>query len=101
MAYVAETKIYERVFRAGVNQDFYSYRNAKKLLRNRTARSTLEVAAEHHCITGSKHDRGRSLIKEAGIYPFAFLSASGEVEMLENPLKLIQKKLDDIGAVWH
>lgn len=98
VAYRAESIIYERVFRANATQDFFTYHTAKKLLTSKAALHTLETSAEHHRITGSNHAQGRKLIKAAGVYPFAFLKKGDEAEKLENPLKLIQKKLAGFGV---
>lgn len=98
VAYLAHAMIYGRIFKADASQDFYTYAAAKKLLKNPTAKKVLETSSEHHPITSSKYAYGRKMIQDAGIYPFAFLKKRSEVEVLENPLKLIQGKLVAIGA---
>ena len=99
VAYYAESMIYQRVFKADVNQDFNLYNAAKGMLKNPTAKKVLERSAEHHRITDSKYTYGRQQIQQAGVYPFAFLKKGSGVEVLENPLKLILGKLVTIGAV--
>ena len=99
VAYRAESIIYERVFRADATQDFFTYHAAKKLLPSKAALRTLETSAEHHRITGSNHAQGRKLIKAAGVYPFAFLKKLYGAEVLENPLRLIRRKMSLIGVV--
>ena len=100
VAYMAEEWIYRRVFKAEAEQDYYAYQMAKKLLgKQRKALEVLESSAEHHRITDGKYAYGRKQIQKAGIYPYAFLKKGSGVEVLPNPLKLIQEKLAAIGAV--
>lgn len=97
-AYAAEKLVYSRVFKADENQEFYTYQAAKRLLRKeRAALKALEMSAEHHPITAHKH--GCKKIKEAGIYPYAFIKKGSGVEVLANPLRLIGEKLVEIGVV--
>ena len=100
VAYCAEGLIYRRVFKANENQDFFTYQTAKSLLKKqRKALEVLERSAEHHQITDSKYAHGRKQIQKAGIFPFAFLKKGSGVEVLENPLKLILRKMTGIGAM--
>lgn len=100
VAYYAEAMIYRRVFKADAAQDYFAYQTAKKRLgKQRKALDVLERSAEHHRITDSKYAHGRKQIQKAGIFPFAFLKKGSEVEVLENPLRLIWDKLVAIGAV--
>ena len=99
VAYQAEAMIYNRVFKADVNQAFYLYKVAKDRIGNPMAKKVLECSAEHHRITDSKYTYGRKQIQDAGVYPFAFLKKGSGVEVLPNPLKLIWGKLAAIGVV--
>lgn len=101
VAVVAEEQVYCRVFGCGWEQDFYSYDAVKQLIpaRSNAAKSTLYSAATNHSIRGEKYARGRRIIKEAGIYPFCFLPRECGIERLENPLKLIRRKLEAIDTV--
>ena len=100
VAYCAETMIYRRVFKVEVDQDYFAYQTAKKLLgKQQKALDVLERSAEHHRIMDGKYAYGRKQIQRAGIYPFAFLKKGSEVELLPNPLKLILEKLVAIGTV--
>ena len=98
-AYYAHAKIYERVFKATANQDFLTYQLAKKQLKSKAALKTLQWSAELHNIGGTQFFQGRKLVKEAGIYPYAFIRKGRGVEVLANPLRLIRDKLVAIGAV--
>ncbi len=99
VAYYAHARIYERVFKANADQDFLTYQLAKKQFKNHAALRVMEWAAEGHDITGTKFAQRRKLIKEAGIYPYAFIRKRRGVEVLANPLRLIWDKLVAIGAV--
>lgn len=98
-AFYAHANIYAYVFKADFTQDFYSYQAAKRLLKNKSALKVLERSAEHHRIAGSQFARGQKIIRETGIYPFAFVQKMAGVEVLENPLRLIWNKMVEIGAV--
>lgn len=98
-AYAAEQTIYTRVFHADDSQDFYTYAAASRLLpaRGTAARRTLLRASQNHRITNQENAHGRSMIAHAGVYPFCFLAKDSPVEVLPNPLKLIEQKLTSIG----
>lgn len=98
-AYYAHAKIYGRVFKGDASQDFLTYKLAKEQFKSKAALRTLEWSAEGHDIAGTKFAQGRKLVKEAGIYPYAFIMKGSGVEVLANPLRLIWDKLVDIGAV--
>lgn len=99
VAYFAHARIYERVFKGTADQDFLTYQLAKKQLKSKMALKTLQWSAEHHDITGGKFAQGRKLIKESGIYPYAFIRKGSGVEVMTNPLRLIWNKLVAIGVV--
>lgn len=100
VACTAEAWIYRRVFKSEADQDFFAYQTAKKLVgKQQKALEVLERSAEHHRITGSTYNYGKTQIQKTGIYPFAFLRKGSGVEVLPNPLKLIRGKLAAIGAV--
>ena len=98
VALEAERTVYSRVFRCDDTQDFYLYSVAKQMIpRNSSAaRKTLLTAGQKHPILGTKHARGRKVIGEAGIYPYCFLSKECGVDRLDNPIKLIKRKLKDM-----
>lgn len=98
VAYYAHAKIYERVFKANSAQDYLTYQLAKKQFKNDTALKMLEWSAEGHDIGGTKFFRGRELVRNVGIYPYAFIPKGREVEVLANPLRLISEKIVAIGA---
>lgn len=98
IAYYAESTIYHRIFHCDEAQDFYTYKTAKSLiLGNTAAEKTLRRASQGHAITDSKFDHGKRLIKEANIFPFTFLPHESHYSKLDNPLKLIRRKLDERG----
>jgi len=45
-----------------------------------------------------KYTHGVKVIKRSDIYPYCFLPKEGGIERLENPLKLIRKKLAGLGV---
>lgn len=99
IAYYAEKSIYKLIFRSDDTQDYYTYSEAKKCLpRSEATAHTLRTASQGHKIIDSKYNYGRELIKKTGVFPFCFLPRDGKLTMLENPLKLIQRKLEDIGV---
>lgn len=91
--------VYSRVFRGDVEQDFYAYDAAKNIIpaTSEAAKRALKSASTHHSIRGDKYAHGRKVIAKAGIYPFCFLPKDCGIDRLDNPLKLIRKKLEDIG----
>lgn len=93
MAFETICTVYSRIFHCDMQHDFYTYKTAKQIISNRKARAVLELAAEHHTVSTSKYSYAVSLIKNKGIFPYAFISAKAEVDYLPNPLKLIQDKI--------
>lgn len=90
---------YKLVFKGTEAEDFFTYRSAKKLLTGmQTALHTIYVASSHRVI-GSQYAYGCKQVKTNGIYPYCFLDKDGPMEQLENPLKLLHRKLSAIGAV--
>lgn len=101
LALHAHEKAYERVFRHPGTADYYTYQAAKsKLKQNSRAAKTLKASSQgKRIILDSDHDYGRKKIIEKNICPFTFLPRNGDVDMLENPIKLIRKKLEGMGTV--
>jgi len=100
VALYAEARIFKLVFGYESTTDFYTYAAAKKLLpRFGRASETLLASSRGQRITGKAYDRGRKNIIEKKICPYAFLAKNGKKDMLENPIKLIEKKLQGIGII--
>ena len=85
--------VYSRIFHSNDAHDYYTYQTAKQLVRSPKARRVLELAAEHHPISAPAHRYAINLIKNKGIFPYAFLPAGFEVDCLPNPLTLIEDKI--------
>ena len=100
LAHYAEKTIYERIFHCRITQDFYSYEAAKSLIpvKSAAARKVLLDASKGHKINTSQRAYGRNLIQKSAVFPFCFLPRDGKLTLLENPLKLIQRKMEDIGV---
>ena len=98
LALHVEKKVFKQVFGFPATADFYAYQPAKKLLpRNSKAAEALCASSKGWRITsGTKYDHGRKKIIENNICPFAFLPPNIGIAMLENPIKLIEKKLADV-----
>ena len=100
LALQAEEEIYGRIFRCDGTQDFYTYEAAKKLMpRSEAAKKVLLLAATNHEITDKKYTHGRKRVQQTGVYPYCFLPKGSKPNMLENPMKLIRKKLKDMGVM--
>lgn len=99
IAYDTISTAYSLVFKGNEDTDYYTYAEAKKRLKGYpTAQKTIYVAASHK-ILSSKYTYGRNQAKKLGVYPHCFLSKGSPVSTLENPLKLLHKKLSVIGAL--
>ena len=98
-AFHAVEVVYNRVFKGGEALDYYVYKAAKKSVeKSEAAKKALYAAATHHDIIQPKYAHGVKVVKKSGIYPYCFLPKDGGVEWLENPLKLIRKKLAGLGV---
>lgn len=99
-AYRAHQEIYGRIFSANAEQDFYTYTAAKRLLisRDEKAAQTLLAAARGQNIMTQNFLCGRKQLGARGIFPYALLPKGSLVEALENPLKLIERKLETLGV---
>ena len=99
LSYYAEKTIYERIFRCGITQDYYSYEAGKQLIptKSKAARRALLHASQGHRITGNAYTYGCKIIKESGVYPFCFLPKGSGLDVLENPIRLIYRKLVEMG----
>lgn len=92
----AEEEIYRRVFRHTCNADFYTYAAAKTIVPAGTKAAQVLLSSSRGAnICDEKY--GIKMILEQNICPFAFLPKKGGIDMLENPIKLIRKKLTGIG----
>ena len=100
MASAAERMVYAYVFRADETQDFYTYTEAVKRIppRSNAAKKVLLRSSQNHLITDSGFAYGRTVVAKAGIYPFCFLSRTGNMATLDNPLRLISAKLDRMNT---
>ena len=67
--------------------------------RSGAARKALLHASQGHRITGEGYAHGCKVIKESGVYPFCFLPREDGLDVLENPIRLIYRKLVDMGAI--
>ena len=103
IAYVTILRTYSLVFKATEEADYYSYQEAKTAVAGfqglqtrakRNALDDLENIAKNHEVTRSR----RNNIKALGIYPWCFLAKRGSLAYLENPMKLIRKKLEPLGV---
>lgn len=103
VAMIAEDLIYSRVFGCSIEQDFYSYEAAKKLIppNSNAAKKSLQSASTNHNIRGKDYSHGRRVVADAGIYPFCFIPKNYGLDHLDNPLKLIRKKLEVLDLAVH
>lgn len=101
VALYVEATVYGRVFRCNASQDYYSYDAAKRLIpaRSGAARKALLYASQGHRIIGEAYTHGCKVIKESGVYPFCFLPRGSGLDVLENPIRLIYRKLVEMGAI--
>jgi len=99
-AYQAHKDIYGRVFGCNEEQDFYTYAAAKRRLNETGSKAaqTLLAVSRHQNVAAQEFSYGRKMLKQKGIYPFGLLPRTSAVEVLDNPLKLIRKKLESIGV---
>lgn len=88
----AEETIYNRVFANGARQDFYTYAEAKKHLRSKSAKKALLASSQGVRITTKRFEYGCRLIRNAGIFPFCFLPRSSSQVVLPSPMKLLKSK---------
>lgn len=93
VAFETISSVYSRIFHSGISHDYYTYQTAKQLVRNLKARHVMELAAEHHPISAPTYQYAVNLIKNKGIFPYAFLPAGFDVDCLPNPLTLIEDKI--------
>lgn len=85
---------YRRAFRAEETWDFFTYSEAKKRVgRDSAAGQLLYSAATNHNVSGSKYAYKRKKVAGYGIYPFCVLPKDSPVPVLENPVKLVRKKI--------
>ena len=99
IAYETILHTYALVFKGTEEADFFTYAVAKEKLKGKTkAQEVIRVAASHR-IMKPKYTYGRNLAKKSGIYPHCFLPKDGPIIHLENPMKLMKRKLNQIGAL--
>lgn len=93
IAFETISSVYKRIFHSDMSLDYYTYQTAKQLISSPKARQVLELAAEHHPISSTAYRYAVTLIKNKGIFPYAFLPAGFDVDCLPNPLALIDDKI--------
>lgn len=99
IAYDTILSIYSLVFRANETLDYYSFKEGKKAVAGLVqAERVLRVAASHN-VTAAKYDRGRREAMAHGVYPYSVLDKHMKLPYLENPMKLIRKKLAPLGVL--
>lgn len=92
--FVVEEKI-EKLF---TSYDFYSYAIAKKILVEHGYSKKDKIfeyiyKVSHHQKTSS-YKKYEEILKSLNIYPYMFLPKEFKIEMLENPIKLIEDKIN-------
>ena len=93
IAFTVICTIYGRIFHSDISHNYYTYQTAKQLIHSPKARHVLELAAEHHPIYATTYRYAVNLIKNEGIFPYAFLPAGFDVDCLPNPLVLRENKI--------
>ena len=91
--------VYTLVFKGTFDADYYTYDDAKKLLNGQQAALKSIYVAASHRITEAKYTYGAKKAKLLGVYPYCFLPKKGRVSSLENPIKLLHRKLDVLGVL--
>lgn len=99
LAYEAIEHVYRLVFHAGAGQDYYAYSEAKKLVPRGAAATALKKLAQNNKTEITTYSA--DLIRNAGVYPFHFIDKRSEIKTLENPLKLIRRKMAVLGIPEH
>lgn len=95
IALYAICNVFALKLKAVPNADFYKYEVAKNFFRAGSAAAiTLRSVATKHKITDKKYAHGRRKIIEQNIYPYCFLPKDCPTDILENPCKLIEKKIN-------
>lgn len=98
VAYDAIFSAYSLVFKGNMEADFYTYTEAKKLLKGHQAALKAIYVATSHKIMNQKYAYGRTQAKKLGIYPHCFLDKDGTLTHLKNPMKLLYSKLSVLGV---
>lgn len=98
----AVNDVFRKVYRSDSRCDFFTYvaardlvhHQAKKVFKTRLSaeEKLLRSIATKHRATGRQYDYGRKKLAEKGIYPFWLLPKDSPVPLLENPVKLVQRK---------
>ena len=99
IAYDAILTAYTLVFKATEETDYFTYVEAKKLLKGHPAAQKVLWVASSHKVTDPKYAYGRKLVRQMGVYPYCFLDKNGSIPHLENPMKLLLKKFSSIGVL--
>lgn len=88
--------VYRKVFKAGIEHEFYKYASAKQIAESPRAKEVLQRSAEHHQVTSQEYSYIVKQIKNSGIYPYYFLPKSFELDVLPSPLWLIKDKIQQL-----
>lgn len=96
VALYAEAEIYRRVFRHTCNADFYTYAAAKAIVPAGTKAAQVLLSSSRGANIHDE-DYGIRKILAYDVCPFAFLPKKGGIDVLENPIKQICKKLTEFG----
>lgn len=99
IAYDTIFSVYQRVFKGNFEADYFTYGEAKKLLNGHVAAQNTLYVASSHKILGSKYAYGRKQAMTLGVYPYCFLDKKGTLSSLENPMKLLYRKLSVLGVL--
>lgn len=85
--------VFARVYRMNSTAQFYTYKEACKLVtKGSAAQKTLFSAATNHSVVGKKYAYGCKALNAVGIYPYCLLPRRIPCNILPNPMQLIMAK---------
>ena len=90
LAYNTICAVYKRLFGGEETCAFIKYEETKNICFTPAVRKQLISSAQHHPI--SQYAAKKAI--ESNIYPYYFLPAEGTINRLENPMILIQNKIE-------
>lgn len=97
---IAQEAISHEIKRFFTDADFYSYQKAKDIIISKISNRRSRKSALEYIEAVSKNNKVKSYtierkLIEIGVFPYYFLPKQWNIDILENPIKLIDKKITD------
>lgn len=100
---IARNVLHDEIKRFFTDKDFYSYKETKAILKrhgniDKIVYDYILALAKGNNLPNSK--KPIKILEKLGVFPHMFLPAKWDIDKLENPIKLIDEKIEKNNLNW-